>query len=180
MDVPEICEACVSLNSSARANGWPMRCDCASNIAEPRLRALWQLWRMKAADGIPKRSAFDMRSLAPFVKHLVILERLESEGTRRYKFRLFGSAHMFLFGDHTGRYLDEMVAAELRPSWQAYYDAVLSAHKPMRVVTQFRLRSGDMLESEVLAAPLRDESGDERLVLAATFVDLSNVARAPF
>jgi hypothetical protein len=163
----------VALNQLAETHGWPLRCDSAMS-GDPRLLALAELWRAKAAGGVPARCAFDMRSLLPFAKHMVIMERDDSGAQRRYKYRLFGSAHMFLFGDHTGRYVDEMVAPQMLPGWLAFYDTVLAARQPLRVVTQFRLRNGDLLQGEIFGAPMRDEAGAERLILSATFVDLGD------
>jgi hypothetical protein len=173
-------QTCTELNRLAEMHAWPLRCDDASRFSDQRLEALCQLWHTKANGGVPARAAFDLRSLSPFAKHIVILERVETETGRRYKFRLFGSAHMLLFGDHTGQFLDEMVSPEMLPGWLAYYDAVLMNRQPLRVETRFRTRYGAFLESEIFAAPMRDDAGQERLILAATFVDLREVASTPF
>lgn len=171
-------QVCSQLNAFAEANGVAMRCDNALIFEEPRLRALHELWLARAITGIPSRSSFDLRSLLPFAKHLIILEREGHGSARRYKFRLFGSAHTFLFGDHTGRYIDDMVAPDRLSSWLAFYDAVLAEVQPLRILTQFRIPSGIDLESEIYAAPLRDERGETRQILAATFVDVRNMPRS--
>jgi hypothetical protein len=173
-------EVCRRLNAFASANGVAMRCYSDPVFVDPRLQALHELWMEKAATDIPARSSFNLRSLLPFAKHLIILEREENGTKHRYKFRLFGSAHTFLFGDHTGHYLDDMVAPERLSSWLAFYDAVLEERQPLRIVTQFRIPNGVDLEAEIYAAPLRDEVGIIRQVLAVTFVDLRDyTSRTP-
>jgi hypothetical protein len=169
-----------ALNALAEAKRWPMRCDADLAFERGDLRALLEVWQSKAAGGVPERAAFDMRILKPFASQIVILRR-ESEGdVRRYKFRLFGSALVKLFGEHTGRYLDEMVSPKMLPSWHAIYDAVLSVRRPLRIVTHFRLPSESFLKGEILAAPMRDGSGEERMILAATYVAPQDVVPPPF
>jgi hypothetical protein len=169
-----------ALNAEAESKRWPVRCDGALAFERPELRALLELWQSKAAGGIPARTAFDMRALKPFASQIVILER-EGEGDAgRYRFRLFGSVLSQLFGEHTGRYLDEMVSANMLPGWLAVYDAVLETRQPLRIETYFRLPSENFLKGEILAAPMTDASGAERMILAATYVGPEDVVSPPF
>jgi hypothetical protein len=173
-------QACAELNALAEAKGWPMRCGYDEAFDRAELHALCELWWSKAADGVPARSAFDIHALKPFVRNVTILEREATNGSRRYRFRLFGSTLALLFGEHTGRYLDEMVAAELLPSWLAFYDTVLSCGQPLRVFTYYRIKSDDFVKGEILAAPLADDSGDVRMILAMTYVGLQDGVPPPF
>jgi hypothetical protein len=169
-----------ALNILAEAKNWPMRCDASLAFERGDLRALFELWQSKAAGGVPARAAFDMRALRPFAPQIIILER-EGDGEEgRYKFRLFGGSLAQLFGEHTGRYLDEMVSPKMLPSWLAVYDAVLRAGRPLRIVTHFRLPSEHFLKGEILAAPMKDGSGEMRMILAATYVGPQDVAPPPF
>ena len=168
------------LNAIAKAEKWPMRCDGELAFGRPELGALLELWRSKAAGGIPARAAFDMRALKAFLTHMIILERHGSGEGRRYMFRLFGSAHLQLFGEHTGRYLDEMVSAKMLPSWLAVYDAVLSTRQPLRIETHFRVPSSNFLRGEIFAAPMANSSGAEDMILAATYVNVHDVVPSPF
>jgi hypothetical protein len=172
-------QAIAELNALASAEKWPMRCDGELAFEQPKLHALLELWRSKAGGGIPARIAFDIRALKPFLTHVIILERHGSGEGRRYLFRLFGSAHLQLFGEHTGHYLDEMVAPELLPSWLAIYDAVLATRQPFRIVTHFRMPSSDFLKGEIFAAPMADSSGAEKMILAATYVSVHDAVPSP-
>lgn len=171
--------ACTRLNAMAEANGWPLSCDPAMAFERPELCALHELWCAKATAGVPRRSVFDIRALKPVASCLIILEREGEGAARRYRFRLFGSGLAILFGEHTGRYVDEMVAPELLAVWHATYDTVLETGEPLRIVNLFRNLSGDYLKGELLAAPLADEAGQPRLIMAATFVGLKD-AVIPF
>ena len=132
-----------------------MRCDETLSFHRAELRELCDLWRAKAASGVPTRSALDMRALRPFASHLTILERVGALAARRYRFRLFGSTLALLFGEHTGRFLDEMVSTALLPNWLAYYDAVLAHRAPFRFINYYRIPSEDYLKGEFSRPPWR-------------------------
>jgi hypothetical protein len=173
-------EVCAEFNALAKAKGWPMLCGCDEALDRAELHAFCELWRSKAADGVPARSAFNMRALRPFVSGITILEREGTDGSRRYRFRLFGSTLAFLFGEHTGRYLDEMVAAKLLPGWLAFYDAVLGCGQPLRIFTHYRIRADDFVKGEILAAPLADDCGDVHMIMAMTYIGLHDRVPPPF
>ena len=173
-------QACSELNALAEAKGWPMRCGYNEDFDRAELMAFCELWRSRAADGVPARAAFDMRALKPFLGNITILERESSNGTKRYRFRLFGSTLALLFGEHTGRYLDEMVSAELLPSWLAFYDTVLSCGQLLCIFTYYRIKNDDFVKGEILAAPLADDSGDVHMILAMTYVGLQDGVPPPF
>jgi hypothetical protein len=173
-------QACGELNALAGAKGWPIHCGCSESFCRSELQALCALWQSKAAGGVPARSAFDMHALKPFIRNITILECEETNGARRYRFRLFGSTLTFLFGEHTGRPLDEMVSAELLPSWQIFYDTVLSCRHPLHIDTHFRTATEDYVKGEIFAAPMADDSGNVRMILAATYVGLQDGVPAPF
>jgi hypothetical protein len=173
-------KACAELNALAQAKGWPLRCGNSENFCRSELQALCELWQSKAATGVPARSAFDMRTLGSFARNIMILEREGADGAKRYRFRLFGSTLALLFGEHTGRTLDEMVSCDLLESWLAFYDTVLSCRQPLHVDTYYRTATEDYVKGEILAAPLADGSGDVRMVLAATYVGLHDGVPPPF
>ena len=179
MDRSKAANVAAELNASAEAKGWPMRCDSTLAFEHAELGELCALWRTKAAGGVPARSQFDMRTLAPYARSLTILEREGHGNSARYRFRLFGSTLMFLFGEHTGRFLDEMVSEDLLPSWLAFYDAVLASHEPFRLMTYYRTPNETFLKGDIFAAPLADASGEVRMILAATYVGLQDSVPPP-
>ncbi len=172
--------ACGQLNALAEAKGWPICCGCGEGVCRSELQALCDLWQSKAANGVPARSAFDIRTLAPFARNVTILEREEANGARRYRFRLFGSTLALLFGEHTGRMLDEMVSPDLLPSWLAFYDTVLSCGHPLHIDTYYRTTTEGYVKGEIFAAPLADDSGAVRMALAATYVGVRDGVPPPF
>lgn len=180
LDRDQTRELPIALNAHAEAMGWPFRCDPSVDFIQPELCALNELWCAKAADeGLPRRAAFDMRALKPFVRNVSLLERIGPKGARRYRFRLFGSSLALLFGEHTGHYLDEMVSPALLENWVACYDTTIRYGAPLRFINYYRIPSRDFLKGEIFAAPLAAEVEGQPMILAATFVGLKDAAQPP-
>jgi hypothetical protein len=169
----------VALNAHAEQLGWPFRCDPALDFTKPELNALCQLWHAKAGGGLPARTSFDMRALKPFVRNISILERIGPKGLWRYRFRLFGSSLAQLFGEHTGRWLDEMVAPELLENWLACFDTTIRVGTPLRFINYYQMPSKNFLKGEIFAAPLAAESPDQPMILIATYVGLQDAVASP-
>ena len=178
MEIAPTTRVAADLNDLAEAKGWPMRCDAKLEFERRDLHALCDIWRSKASGGVPQRSVLDMRTLKPFARNLAILERTQCPA--RYRFRLFGSTLALLFGEHTGRFLDEMVSAQLLPGWTAFYDGALAGGAVLRFINYYRIPTQAYLKGEILAAPLADESGEVRMILASTYVGLKDGAPPPF
>jgi hypothetical protein len=169
-----------ALNVRAELSGWPSRCDPSLNFTRPELNALCQLWCDKAnGHGLPSRASLDMRALKPFIRNILLLERIGPKGFWRYRFRLFGSGLTQLFGEHTGRYLDEMVAPALLENWLACFDTTIRFGAPLRFINYYQIPSQEFLKGEIFAAPLATETADQPIILAATYVGLQDGAHSP-
>ena len=170
----------MALNAHAELLGWPFRCDLSLTFAKSELNALCELWRDKAnGHGLPSRAALDMRALKPFVRNISILERIGPKGLWRYRFRLFGSSLAQLFGEHTGRYLDEMAVPESLENWLACFDTTIRFGGPLRFINYYQIPSQEFLKGEIFAAPLAAETENQPLVLIATYVGLQDAAHSP-
>jgi PAS domain len=168
-----------ALNTQAEMRGWPYRCDPSQTFDRPELTALGELWHTKNDDGLPTRASLDMRTLKPFVRNIFLMDRIGQKGVWRYRFRLFGSNLVHLFGEHTGRYLDEMVSPALLQNWLACFDTTIRYGGPLRFINYYRTQTNGFLKGEFFAAPLAEEAPDQPLVLAATFVDHNDAAHSP-
>lgn len=180
MTCPEPDPPCQRLNAIAMAKGWPMRCACDTPCERGELNDLRALWQRVGQGGVPARAGIDIRMLKPYARNVAILEQVETAGGHSYRFRLFGSALAMRFGEHTGHVLEDVVQPMMLSGWVAFYDTVLRCRRPIRLNTHFRLPSNGYLKGEILAMPLLDAQGAARLVMAATYVDVSNYAPAPF
>jgi hypothetical protein len=168
-----------ALNTQAEMRGWPYRCDPSQKFEQSELGALCELWHTKNDDGLPTRASLDMRALKPFVRNVFLMDRIGQKGVWRYRFRLFGSSLVHLFGEHTGRYLDEMVSPALLQNWLACFDTTIRYGAPLRFINYYRTHSKDFLKGEIFAAPIAAEVEGQPLVLAATYVGLKDAVHSP-
>jgi hypothetical protein len=161
-----------ALNARAAAMHWGMRCDDGLDFVRPELRALSALWQEKArATGWPSRADFDARSLKPFLPHVSIVERVTGEdGAWRYRYRLVGTAMVRLFGEVTGRFLDESLPAPFLERWTLGYDTVLARGAPVRFVSKFELPQVNWLDGESFSAALSNGAEPPNLILGALYV----------
>lgn len=142
-------------NALSAAGRWATHCDATLALDSERLVDLLAIWRGAAKGALPRREDFTARMLAKHLRHLTFVERQDG----RYRFRLFGSALAEMTGDWTGKFLDEAVPEQFRPSWIATYDAAVEARAPLRFTARFRASHLDHVMAETFVAPLADDGG---------------------
>lgn len=169
-NAPTPSDAPAAFNAAAEAKGWYYRSDPTLGFTRPELHALAALWAEKAdaAGGLPARADFDMRALKPFLRNVAFLERIHG----RYRFRLFGSALVDLFGERTGQYLDQMTSPTLLANWTAVYEMILAHGGPVRV---FNHKLSPILNGEMFTAPLAPDAEGNPMVMVAAYVALKEV-----
>ncbi|MGD0190397.1 MAG: PAS domain-containing protein [Rhizomicrobium sp.] len=180
MGYADIIDPADALNLRAKAHRWPMACDSALVFQQPELNELRDIWLQRAPGGIvPPRSAFDARTLKPWLSHIMIVERVAVGAAGfRYRMRLEGSEIVLVAGESTGRYLDDVYPPGDVPRISAPYDAVLDGRTALRVVTDVQTPHLDHLSAECFVAPLADANGEVTLVLRAAWFKVKHVAAA--
>jgi hypothetical protein len=131
------------------------------------LNAICALWREKAKGGLPARTEFGLRDLAPFLRHVAILERTAAG---RYRYRFYGSALVAMTGEGTNRFLDEHIPAEHYAATKADFDLILAHGEPLRFVIEYRSPRLDYLYGESFAAALASPAGPPATILGATYL----------
>jgi hypothetical protein len=170
--------AIAAFNAQAQSEDWPVRCEVAGAFDSRELTDIFELWRSRAGgDQIPARDEFDLRTLKGAARLITIVELVNEHDRRRYRMRLVGSGVVQVFGESTGRYLDEVVPAPLVPSWLAGYDLILSQAVPLRFQSWFRIPGADHLRAESFCAPLRGSGLRPDMVLGASAFSLKDRPR---
>ena len=160
------------LKARITKSGWSIRVDETLSFVQPELVAFYALWRAKAdeAGGLPPREMLDIRSLKPYLAHLSVSERVESApGKFSYCLRLQGSYMAEMFGNQTGKLLEEAAPPELAERWTFVYDALLDMKRPLRLQGTYKQEAMEHLVAETLAVPLGNGSRGPVSVLAATY-----------
>jgi len=172
MDIKKVREAADSYNKRAQAEGWQSRSDPDLAFGRQALSDLLMVWDEKASSehavgGVPKRSAFDARSLKTVLPYLTIVEKTDAA---RWRYRFFGTEMVRLLGEYTGKYLDEVLPKEHVTRWSFCYDLTLATPAPMRLMVGYQLAKLEYYDGEVLQLPAMDDNGAVTLVMGITFV----------
>jgi hypothetical protein len=154
-----------AFRAQARAAGWPLLCDTTLSFERPELSLFVAVWREKAKDGrVPARSEIAARDVKACMRKIILWERHEGP---RDRVRLIGTALVPIWGDMTGRFVDEVVPADLQPRWQAHIGTVLAARRPLRFVTRVDFQNQAFLVAEMASVPLCDDLGRPTMVMCA-------------
>ncbi|MGA7712111.1 MAG: PAS domain-containing protein [Rhizomicrobium sp.] len=153
-------------NAAAKHYRWPGLCDPTCKFFYAKHRDILALWRSLAgSEGIPFRREMTARRLQPYLKSILLYERVEGgHGERRYRVRLMGSKIVQVFGEFTGKCLDEVIPANFLPRWEALPDAVLRTGAPVRFLVRSDTFDKAHMVAEYFCAPLRADDGEARLV----------------
>jgi hypothetical protein len=160
------------LKDRIRRHGWGISVDETLSFVQPDLAAFHAIWLAKAekSGGLPQRDDLDMRSLKPYLAHLSVAERVAADSEKfRYRLRLQGSFMAEVFGNNTGKFLDEVVTPDLAERWTCVYDAMLEMEKPLRLQGTYKRQDMEHLIAESLAVPLGNGGRAPVSVLAATY-----------
>jgi hypothetical protein len=159
--------AAEEFNRFAESTAAPSRCDPTLAFETPALAKALALWREKTGEReIPPRCDFGAHALKAYLPTVAIVEAVDEGGTRRYRFRLMGTAIADLLGDHTGKFIDEAVASPFRERWSAAMGATLAAGAPLRLFGRVGYNNLNFLSMELLLAPLRDDQAESILIVA--------------
>lgn len=147
-------------NARSARGHWAAVCDDRLIFDSPKLAQLRDIWQaVRGEREMPRREDFTARNFGKHLRYLTFVERVEEGGTRRYRFRLFGSALGRYIGDSTGKFLEEVVPQQFIESWLATYDLVIATRKPHRFVARFRAEHLEHITAETLVAPLAGDAG---------------------
>lgn len=163
-------QAAEQFNRIAERTKVPGRCDPTLSFETPELVQALALWQEKAAGReMPLRSDISARTLKPFLPNLIVVDIVADSQTRRYRARLMGTAISYVFGDHTGKFIDEAVAPPFRERWSAALDAAVVAGRPLRFAGRVEYAGQDYLSAELLLAPFGAPDRTAEAVLAVGY-----------
>lgn len=123
------------------------------------VRQFHDYWLSKrGAAALPDRDLIDPSQIKPLLPNILIAE--PSHPPFRVRYRLIGSRVAATAGmELTGRYLDELVAADAEDHWQAYYHQVWSEKIPVYGEVTVPTLHGDQFRYEFGIFPL-SKGGD--------------------
>lgn len=167
----EILDPALAFNRRAQTEGWPARCDSTLCFNRPELNAVRDIWHARAVgNAVPSRTAFDARSLKPFLPNITIIERVFVDATKwRYRTRLAGTAIVEVLGENTGKFFDAHTPRELLTGWTRVCDIVLDTAAPIRFSFDIQQPRISYLSGESLIAPIADKHDAISLILVCAY-----------
>jgi hypothetical protein len=163
-----------NFNRFAEQAGAPSRCDPSLSFETPELMQVAALWRDKSAGrGMPLRRDMSARALKAYLPHIIVVDVVEDRERRRYRFRLMGTSIARVFGDHTGKFLDEAIVSPYRERWTAAIDTAVEANGPVRLSGRIEYRQLDYLAMEIFLGPIEQHDEKAESVLVAAYSKFS-------
>jgi hypothetical protein len=115
----------------------PVLFDTTLAFKTPQLQKVLELWRERRGQRLmPRRSDFDMRSLAPSLRQTCFLDIVQNDASTRFYVRLMGSALDQHLMPMTGKFIDEAVPSYFVERWSALYQRTIDSRTPVRVVSR--------------------------------------------
>lgn len=153
-------------NARAQSEGWASYCDSTLSFHHAGFHQLVRLWRAHRGDGpLPPRQAMTARLLKDFLPDLALYERLETQDGYRHRCRLMGTRVAQVYGEHTGKVMQDFLPPQHVPRFCCGMDDTLAAGVPLRFLARTESANTDYLSAEYCLMPLADASGAGIMVL---------------
>lgn len=155
-------------NRFAERTGSPGRMDSTLAFERPELVFAAEMWRRCCGDRrMPPRSALDPKLLKSVLPHVAIIDVVSAIERRRFRIRLMGTAVARIFGDHTGKFVDEAIVPPYAERWSSAFDAAIRAGGPCRLAGRVEYKQIHHVSAELVLAPMGErETVDSILAVA--------------
>ncbi|MEJ2122712.1 MAG: PAS domain-containing protein [Alphaproteobacteria bacterium] len=125
----------------------------------PTLLRFLEYWRSKCREGrLPARADIDPVDLPDMLPGIIIIEVVDEAERRRYRFRLFGTAHVeFNQRDLTGKCIDEVFGPDDAARTEATYAKVIASGEPHYWRTNVMPPGREFVHYERVIVPLASD-----------------------
>jgi hypothetical protein len=154
-------------NAMAKTHGWAAYCDHTLDFHWDPFDELHEIWnRARCGERLPRRAALTARLLKDYLRYLAIYERfVDDAGVRHYRARLVGTGYAQVYGDLTGKVIDEIVCGDKLNRFHLALDQTLKSSTPLRVIAAADIPDKSFLSAEYFLAPMADAGGAATMVL---------------
>ena len=153
-------------NARAQAKGWASYCDSTLSFDHAGFHQLVGLWHALRGDGpLPPRHALTARRLKDFLPDLALYERQEAPDGYRHRCRLMGTRVAQVYGEHTGKVMEEFLPPRHVERFCASMDDTLAAGVPLRFLARTASADSDYFSAEYCLLPLADTLGAATMVM---------------
>ena len=142
------------------------------------LVAALDYWRSRCrGEAMPKRDDIDPLEMRGFIGKVALIEvENDAAGARNYRVRLAAKSLEDVYGPVTGKTLSGFLEPDMEERWRLLFDAVVAAGVPVRHAGQVAFQGKSWLHTEVLLAPLADDSGRIAMLFLTVSFSMPSVA----
>ena len=153
-------------NARAQSQGWASYCDPTLSFDHDGFHQLVGLWHtLRGAAPLPPRQAMTARLLKDFLPDLALYERSEVPGGYRHLCRLMGTRVAQVYGEHTGKVMQDFLPPQHIARFCAGIDEGLKVGAPLRFLARTDSANSDYLSAEYCVMPLADAAGAPTMVM---------------
>ena len=153
-------------NMHARKKGWDARCDAPDVFLWPGFAPLLSLWNdLRGAAPMPRRSAMTARRLKTFLPDIALYEKVAPGSPSVWRVRLTGTEFATVYGEHSGKLLNECLMPGPAFRFQIGLDEVMDARRPLRFIARCDCVDRKFLSGEFCGLPLADDQDRPAMVL---------------
>jgi len=139
-----------------------------ADAKDPRFSALFVYWQSKAPPGrLPGRQHIDPLEIPRLLPHIALYDVVRTGPDLRFRFRLVGTGIAEAFGaDNTGRFIDEIMAADAYGPLHAHYSLIVRERMPQYWQRNLPFANRDFLAVQRLALPLAADGSDVDMIMS--------------
>ncbi|MEQ9638722.1 MAG: PAS domain-containing protein [Alphaproteobacteria bacterium] len=134
--------------------------DPSLRFLHPALAEALTYWSRKRGGAVfPTRADIDPLEIPALLRHVLLFDRVECAAPPGYtwRFRLVGTTVAALYGEHTGKVIEDALAPRFAARNRGVMEAAVERHAPMRAIGRTRYVSSQWLIGEALVAPLSSD-----------------------
>lgn len=134
--------------------------DPSLHFLHPAVAEGLDYWQRKRGDArFPARRDIDPLEIPSLLRHVLLLERVPTAAAPGYgwRFRLVGTSVAILYGEHTGKLMEEAMKARIARRNRGVVEEAVKRNAPMRAIGRTRFYGPEWLVGEALVAPLSSD-----------------------
>ncbi len=137
-------------------------------IDHPGIRDFYALWRaLRRGRLVPSRADFDPVAIRAYLPNVFMID--VEDGGARFRYRLCGTAVAEVYGDFTGRYVDEFVSPDFRDTAIARLRDVALRFHVHYLVQALTWQDRPYIRYRRLLMPLSDDQRRANILLGIVY-----------
>jgi hypothetical protein len=139
----------------------PVTLDWDLNFECPELKEALRYWQSRCGGRTrPARANMNPAGMTKFLPLVTLVDVHQRAGAKReYRIRLAGSNVEQVYGNLTGRLIEDALPPAIAERWRNCLDIAYEADRPLRLAGQAAIANKRWLTGEILLAPLGDPDG---------------------